>query len=271
VNAKGQLERLLRIQELALATRDAQKVVDEAPTRLQEIEARFRERNAEYVAVKDQLDDVDLDQRTRSGELAGLEVQRDKYKASLMAVKNQREYAAMLKEIDSVNAEIAGHEEAILKDMEALETLREDLKTHAAHIKKEREIVDRESVEVTTAAATAEATSRRLTDERAAIEAELPVSLRATIEKLEARRQGVFLSKADNGTCMSCFVRVRPQMFQEIKLATAVHTCGNCRRFLYFAPSLPAEPTKKAEADINDGGVSDSAPSGAQAVNGGAV
>jgi len=267
LEARDQLERLLRIQELALAAREARTVIDEAPSRLEQIEERFRERNAEYVTVKTQVDELEADQRTRSGALGGLEEQRDKYKASLMEVKNQREYAAMLKEIDAVTAEIAGHEEAIIKDLEALETLREQLKTHEDHIKSEREIVERESAEVRAAAEKAEEDYRRLVGQREIVERELPSSFSAAIEKLESR-QGVFLSKADNGTCMSCFVRVRPQMFQEIKLAKRVHTCDNCRRFLYYEPSLRPAPAK---ADAKEGGRPASPSSEAQAVNGGAV
>ena len=286
MEAKAQLERLLRIQELALGIRAAQKVVDEAPTRIEEIEAHFRERNAEYVAVKAQLDDVELDQKTRTGELAQLEDQRDKYKAGMLEVKNQREYAAMLKEIDSVNDQIAGNEEAILKDMEALEKLRGEMTTHEAHIKTEREVVERDRKEVEAAAKTADVSCRELTTERGSLEKDLPRSLRAAIEKLELRRQGVFLSQADNGTCMSCFVRIRPQMFQEIKLAKKVHTCGNCRRYLYFQPAVAALPAGEPAAETNgsseapkdapaspasEGGASDSGGSEAQAVNGGAV
>ena len=70
-----------------------------------------------------------------------------------------------------------------------------------------------------------------------------------------------------NGTCMSCFVRVRPQMFQEVKLASAVHNCGNCRRFLYYEPSLK-KAEAPAEGEVTESG---SAASEAQAVNGGAV
>jgi predicted nucleic acid-binding Zn-ribbon protein len=276
VEAKAQLERLLRIQELALGIRAAQKVVEEAPTRIEEIEAHFRERNAEYVAVKAQLDDVELDQKTRTGELAHLEEQRDKYKAGMLEVKNQREYAAMLKEIDSVNDQIAGNEEAILKDMEALEKLRGEMTTHEAHIKTEREVVARDRSEVEAAAKTADVSCRELTTERDSLEKDLPHSLRAAIEKLELRRQGVFLSQAENGTCMSCFVRIRPQMFQEIKLAKKVHTCGNCRRYLYFQPAAEATETSATPKDApassaSEGGASDSGGSEAQAVNGGAV
>ena len=72
---------------------------------------------------------------------------------------------------------------------------------------------------------------------------------RHAIRRLEASRQGVFLAKSDNGTCMSCFVRVRPQVFQEVKTASAVHTCDSCRRFLYYEPALkPAADAAPAEA-----------------------
>jgi predicted nucleic acid-binding Zn-ribbon protein len=262
LEAKEQLQRLVRIQELAQRVRAAQKVVDDAPIRIGEIESRFRERNAEYVAVKDHFDELQNDQTMRSGELSELEQQRDKYMESLMSVKNQREYAAMLKEIDMVKAEISGHEEAILKDMEGVEKLQGELETHEEHIKKEREQVETERKEVEAEAANTSRTIEELMAERAQIEMELPKQVVGTLRRLEASRQGIFLTKAENGTCLSCFVRVRPQVFQEVKLATAVHACGNCRRFLYVASSLDSAK------DSNDGTAK---ASNVEAVNGGAV
>jgi len=269
LDAKGKLVRLLRIQELAVEIAGSQQVVDSAPARLEEIETRFRERNAEYVAVRDRHDELDRDQRHRSGELAGLEQRREKYMADLMGVQNQREYAAMLKEIDSVKAEIAGHEEAILKDMEAIEQLKGELANHEEHIQQEREMVRRQREEIEAEAERARATAARLVAERERIESELPQRLVTTIRGLETNRQGIFLSKAENGTCLSCFVRVRPQAFQEIKQATVLHTCGNCRRYLYHEPSLkPAEAeTKSGESAAGPR----SSSSNVEAVNGGAV
>ena len=66
---------------------------------------------------------------------------------------------------------------------------------------------------------------------------------------------------------MSCFVRVRPQMFQEIKLATAVHACSNCRRFLYYESSL--EPAGKPSPGGETSAATDKP--NVEAVNGGAV
>jgi predicted nucleic acid-binding Zn-ribbon protein len=147
-DARNQLMSLLKIQELALEIQAARAVVDEAPAKIEEAESRFRERNAEYVAIKERYDAIEADRRQRSLELGGLEESRQHFQDSLMQVKNQREYAAALKEIDSVKARIGEHEESILHSMDEVETLKTDLEARAAHIETERAIVDRERQEV---------------------------------------------------------------------------------------------------------------------------
>jgi predicted nucleic acid-binding Zn-ribbon protein len=268
VEVKEQLLRLVRLQEVVLETRAARATVETAPSRLEDIESRFRERNAEYVAVKQRYDALEADQRTRSGELELLEEQHKKYKADLMQVQNQREYSAMLKEIDSIQARISEHEEAILKDMEELESAKGDLASHEDHIKAEREHVKTEEVEVQTATEAARKAVDELAQERKRIESELPRPLASAVQRLEAGRQGIFLSKAVDGVCQSCFVRIRPQVFQEIKLALKVHYCSNCRRLLYHEPTLkPAEPAETGEESSPAQPDADKV----QAIDGGAV
>ena len=293
MTAKEQLTRLVRIQELATAIREAKGILAAAPGRIEEIEERFRERNAEYVAIKDRYDELELDRKTRSNELSVLEENKTKYTDDLMQVKNQKEYAAMLKEIDGVKAQISEHEEAILRDMEEIEKLTGELKTHEEHIAQERENFAREVAEVEAASAKAQEDIERLGGERGGQEEGLPRPLLASVRRLEEKRQGVFLAKADDGTCQSCFVMVRPQVFQEIKGASKVHACGNCRRYLYVASGLdlPAEaasgnsddaaapasgndePAEAAAAEASETPANPPAATdgGVEAVNGGAV
>jgi len=262
LTAKDQLVRLLRIQELADSIRRAQVVVRNAPVKIEEIEGHFRERNAEYVAIKERFEALTMDQKTRSGELTDLEEQRKKLMDDLMQVQNQREYAAMLKEIDAVKAQIADNEDAILKDMEEIEKLAGELQTHEAHIKEEREAVETERRKVEEEARQADSLIEAQTAEREQVEAELPQGMVKVVRQLELTRQGIFLSKAAKGVCQCCFVRVRPQVFQEIKQAAVVHTCSSCRRYLYHERALrpKAPPAEQEEAGagieaINDGAV----------------
>ena len=261
MEARDQLLRLLRIQDLALEISRAKEVVEGAPERIERIEGHFRERNAEYVAVKERHDALDADQRSRNSELGELEDKRKKYMEDLMQVKNQREYAAMLKEIDSVKAQITDHEEAILKDLEEIEKLKTELATNEEHIAKEREAVERDRGAVESETEEARQVIESRSEERAEVESELPRKVMSMLRRLEAGRHGIFLTQAVKGTCQSCYVRVRPQVFQEIRQATAVHTCDSCRRFLYYEPSL--KPQSQPDGQGTEDGVG--------AVDGGAV
>ena len=268
MQVRDQLFRLVRLQGLVQETRAARSLVEDSPARIEEIENHYRERNAEYVAIRQRCDALEADRQTRSAELATLEESQKKYMADLMNVQNQREYAAMLKEIDAVKAQIGEHEVAILTDMEEIETAKADLAKFEEHIQAEREQVARERAEVEAAVERARKSIARLETERARIESELPKSLVSAVRRLEQGRQGQFLSKADEGVCQSCFVRVRPQGFQEVKLASKIHYCSNCKRLLYHEPSL----TRMAAEAAGPGEESDATnPSSVQAADGGAV
>ncbi len=258
MEAREQLLTLLRIQELAIEIREAQRIVDEAPGHLEAIEQHFRDRNAEYVAIKDRFDELDHDQRSRNSELEVLEENKKKFMDDLMQVKNQREYAAMLKEIDGVKAQISDHEEAILRDLEEIDKLKGDLRVHEEHIAAEREAVSRERAEVEARVDEARERIEERNQERHDAEARLPRQVLTVLRQLEPRRQGIFLAKADGGICQSCFVRVRPQVFQEIRVAGAVHSCDSCKRFLYH-PSLKPDAAESAVGN------------GVEAADGGAV
>ena len=256
---KEQLRTLLRIQDQALEIRRSREVVESAPSRLEGIEAAFRERNAEYVTVRERFEELEHEQRSRTQELSVLEESRRKFQDALMQVKNQREYAAVLKEIDVVKAQAADHEDRILKAMDEVETLRTDLEARSAHISEEREKVASEMAQVEREVAEARVRIGKLEADRAACEAQLPRELVDGVRRIEDARQGVFLARAEDQICQLCFVRVRPQVYQEIKLAAKIHSCGNCKRILYYEPALrtadPALPGAPGVEAVNGGPV----------------
>jgi len=263
-DARTQLLSLLKMQELALEIQAAHLVVDSAPTKIEEAENQFRERNAEYVAIKERYDAIDADRRARTLELGALEETRKHYQDSLMQVKNQREYAAVLKEIDAAKASIGDHESAILASMDEVETLKTDLEARAAHIETERKIVDEQRAAVEAASDEARVRIERATAERVQIESTLPAPLVANVKRVEEGRRGIFLVKAERESCSACHVRLRPQVYQEIRQATKIHVCGSCRRYLY-AESMLTPPPVSTSAPVPGAGTE------VEAVNGGAV
>jgi len=264
MDAKQQTKHLVRLQAVALEIREARGVVAAAPGRIEAIEARFRERNAEYVAVKERNDTLERENRERNLELGTLAESRKKFMDDLMQVQNQREYAAILKEIDTVKARISDHEDTVLANMGELETLKTDLDARASHIEEERRQVATERAAVEAEVRDAEQRIERGTAERERIESQLPAALLSTVRRVEDSRQGVFLAPVHDATCQACYVRVRPQAFQEIKLGSRLHACTSCRRFLYW-------PAVVESAAPEDAGAASETPSEGELPSAGAA
>ncbi|MDQ3070425.1 MAG: C4-type zinc ribbon domain-containing protein, partial [Acidobacteriota bacterium] len=57
-------------------------------------------------------------------------------------------------------------------------------------------------------------------------------------------RKTVAVVQAVDGLCTECRVRLRPQVFAEIRRNDAIRQCDNCQRIVYHVapPAAPAAP-----------------------------
>ena len=62
----------------------------------------------------------------------------------------------------------------------------------------------------------------------------------ATYEIAAAKRQGIAVAEAKDGGCLVCHVRMRPQMFNEVRRGENLIQCESCMRILYFVPQTTA-------------------------------
>ena len=54
------------------------------------------------------------------------------------------------------------------------------------------------------------------------------------------RRAGIAIAEAKDGICVVCHVRMRPQVFNDVRKNTQIVQCDSCNRILYYIPPPPA-------------------------------
>ena len=65
-------------------------------------------------------------------------------------------------------------------------------------------------------------------------------------------RETAALSRAVDGLCTECRVRLRPQVFAEVRRNDAIRQCDNCQRILFYvAPPAAAAAEPGAAAPSN--------------------
>jgi uncharacterized protein len=234
------LQHLIHLQEIDSAIDRSRRRITEIPGVQQALALRSAERAAAVQAVKDRMAVTATGRREIEKELAAVQTRLSKYKDQLMAVKTNKEYQAMQTEIATAEGHVRSHEDRLLDLMEASEKESSDLKTAEAAMKSEQGQIASEQKALEAEKASQEAELQRLTRERAEVVAKISKEALVIFDRVAHGRKGVAVAEARDGLCVVCHVRLRPQVFNEVRRNAAIVQCDSCTRILYFVP--PAAP-----------------------------
>lgn len=223
--------------------RAARERLEGIPDWMRELHEEHSERKAEIEALEQAVEDARLERRTAESEIAEHQERLKRYQQQINEVQNQREYGALLQEIDTVKTEIQNAEERGIAAMEAreeaekeLEKAREDFRELDERYARELEKWEAEKPAVRKEAEALEA-------EVETLRKETPRPYLALFDRLRDRYQGQALAavriveRAGKGPtvyhCSSCNYRVRPQAVVEIRKGESLVQCDACKRILY--------------------------------------
>ena len=129
------LDRLIRLQHLETAAEDARRRIADHPGRIQALDARLQAARDVVAAAKAKLATAQEKRRVEEKEVATVQTRLARYKDQLLEVKTNREYTAMLHEIETAQNEIRGREDRILEIMMESDDLNAEIKKGDAELK----------------------------------------------------------------------------------------------------------------------------------------
>ena len=229
-----ELQTLIQLQQLDSRIVDLQQRVLAVPDEIESQAESLKLSQDAVEKLREQADGKARAQRRLEGEVELLQQQLSRYQDQLMDVKTNREYRAMQHEIAGVRARISSKEDEILEIMLALDEL-DDQTREARRVAEERasEVSSRQK-ELETFAARSETNMAGFEQERYRLERDLPESLLKQYRKLASVNNGQALAEVTGQSCQACNVKLRPQLFTEVKTGLKIFTCETCSRFLYY-------------------------------------
>jgi predicted nucleic acid-binding Zn-ribbon protein len=239
------LQHLIELQDLDLAADRARRRIAEVPLAQQALDARIAARTSEVDAVKARITADNSARREVEKDLAAVQSRLSKFKGQLMEVKTNKEYQAMQKEMAVAEQEVRSHEDRLLEHMERAEAFSAELKAAEAQLKAEHAEVANEQKALDVERAQLEQELARLTETRAALTSKISREALALFDRIAQSRKGLAVAEARDGLCTVCHVRLRPQIFNEVRRNDGLHQCDSCMRILYFVPaSAPGNATQ---------------------------
>ncbi|MFQ5929387.1 MAG: zinc ribbon domain-containing protein [Acidobacteriota bacterium] len=231
----SELRRLIHLQQLDLKIVELQQRAEQIPEEIETLNQILEENRQTLEQARQLIEEDNKQRRLLEGEVETLRERLSKYKSQLMEVRTNKEYQAMLHEIENTEREIEAKEDHILERMMAIDEREEQAREAKGELeKKEEEILEKRG-ELESFASQAESQIVCLQEDRRRLEEEISEQLTEQYQRIASVRNGVALAEAKDQSCQACHVKLRPQLFADIRTNQQIITCENCNRILYHA------------------------------------
>ncbi|HEV2845306.1 MAG TPA: C4-type zinc ribbon domain-containing protein [Thermoanaerobaculia bacterium] len=238
------LQHILELQTTLTQLREAEQRLHGIPDWMRELHAEHTTRKAEIETTEAASTEAARQRRTAEGAVSDAQEKLKKYQQQINKVSTQREYGALLQEIDTVKGQISSQEEAALAALDSsekaekeLEALRESFREIEERYKTEMERWEGEKPEV---ARQVESLRSRAAEIKQRLPRNIVAQFERVLEKYPANAvTPVRLIERPGRTqrewsCTSCHYRVRPQTVVEIRNGETLVQCDSCKRILFY-------------------------------------
>jgi hypothetical protein len=238
---------IIELQRLDTEIHDASLVLEGIPRLAQDVDKRIQATTKLVADSKDKMAQNQKKRRDLENEVKDLKGQIGKYKRQLNEVKTNKEYTALLHEIEETQHKVDTLEETIIAEMLAADDVEEEIKAALHKQSQEEEILKKEKVVLDEKLKETEARFAALNKERDALLPRIPREQLSLYEAIFQKKGGTALSPVTGDFCAMCHMRVRPQMLNEIRDKAKVILCEACGRILYWtAKPEPVKPGPEA-------------------------
>ena len=235
------LELLKRLQDLQLEAIRLRDAIARTPG---EIEALEREAEEGVEAVERAEEHLRTEEKANhqlEHELAAMQDKLDHSNDQMLKVKTNEQLWALQKEVTFAKEKISDIETRLIESMERLDSARvalDEAQRERERLNEEnrKEIAEREKRLVKMKAELAEVTGAQ-----EALHKDIPEQHQRVFYRVQEAKGGIAVAEARDGICQGCNVRIRPQIFMEIRHFEGIYQCDNCGRILIYDEEPPLE------------------------------
>lgn len=231
---KDHIYQLARLQRVETEIQLVQTRLAGVDDKIDRLEAAGQEADAGIVGQTENLESIRKRYREMEGEVQTNTDGVAKKKARLNTLKTNKEYQAMLREIEELEKKNRALEDEMLQmleEIETAETARKETRAEAERVKAE---VAAAAAQVHAAAGRDEERLAELAEERKTIAAELPAHLLAAFERTRERVSPPAMVPVMGPSCEGCNMNLPPQMRNEMQRFDDLKYCPFCHRIVYW-------------------------------------
>ncbi len=231
---RKQLELLWELQKIDLTLKKLKEENDRFPKEMKKLDDRQNIEKEKIQKEKEKVESLEKERRQKERDLGTEQEKIKRSEGRMFEVKTNKEYQALLGEIESIKEATNRGEEEILQILEEIDELKKDLLKREKEVTATLDKVEKEKKKIEEKMSQSTGLWKDQKERRDALSKQLESGLFKLYHMLKEKRQGVGVVNVKDETCQGCFVNIPPQMFIEVQKTNALIRCPNCNRILYW-------------------------------------
>jgi len=158
-----------------------------------------------------------------------------KIKASLNSVTKTKDYLVRQKELENLRRHKQSKEEEIEKVKDTINDFRDAIAREQNKINEMKSDTEKEGGATWEQVHQLEARTGQISKKRSKLLPIVPPPVLRRYDQIKARREGIAIVEAINGSCGGCHVQLRPQLYNLLLRVESLEACPSCNRFVYVS------------------------------------
>jgi uncharacterized protein len=157
-----------------------------------------------------------------------------KTKERMLEVKNNKEYQAMLKEIEIAESSRGDVETQIISILEELDKLSVLVKKDDEILKQGRNKYEQEKKTIEDDLNAVDTDVAAWEQKRIDLQKSVPEDILVIYERVKKRNKGIGVTSVWKAVCNGCHMNIPAQLYNELQKSDDLLSCPNCSRIMYY-------------------------------------
>ena len=232
---KAQIEALVELQDIEMEADALKAKIDELPAKLEELNRHVRGLEERVAGQQQVINDHQKEYRDLEGMHQDHLAHIEKSQSNLMTVNNNKEYQALLKEIDELKNKTSRMEDAMLEHLDLIESTEAELAQLKENAQFESDQVAKDKKQLEHEKRANQGQFDVLLEKRAKVIERLDANLLEQYRLVKTDQiDGRAIVPVKDAICLGCNLNIPPQLFNELQKFSQLTFCPHCQRFIYW-------------------------------------
>jgi|TARA_Y100000294_G_scaffold174780_1_gene193472 hypothetical protein len=228
------IQDLIELQKIDSQLSEIEELLGDLPKKVTELKNKEVSLTSDFERGKARLKEIALEQHKTEMNLAEFKEKIDKLKDQLFLVTNNKQYDALMLEIDHLKEDLDRNETTELELLEEKDQLAEQVKSQEQSLESLSKDLSSKRVNLEKVLAASSSEKKELESRREETAKDLSASVLARYNRILSARNGLAVVSLEGRSCGGCGAALPPQLVAEVKTLMTIQNCSTCTRFLFW-------------------------------------